>query len=430
MAGTLALNVEILGEFKKLTSATQGAEGSLKGLQDKVASFSTNINRIVGALGITLSFQALIDGAKASVEAASDLEQQFGALDSIFKGNADEMKVFSKEMNEIGLSSADAARQSSLIGSLLKGNGLTIEDTAEKTKNLVKLAGDLAATFGGPTADAVSAISSLLKGERDPIERYGVSLKAVDVEAQKLVDAKNGLVFASEREADINATLTLLYQKTADAQGQSAREADSYAGVMGSLTAKFTDMQAEIGQALLPVLTEFSEWLQTPEGEAKLQEIVDGIVAIIEQLVAAVEFVDENKDWLVPMVVAIGAVTTAWNVATGALNAYKTAAGITAVAGAAGAAGIAGAGVLGAAGVGAVAGGFMQGQALGQQSQIYAGSGFQQGGGLFGDAFQPTQNIVINNNVTAKTDATPYDIAQAINRANRATGTNLIRNAQ
>jgi hypothetical protein len=130
------------------------------------------------------------------------------------------------------------------------------------------------------------------------------------------------------------------------------------------------------------------------------------------------------------MVVAIGAVTTAWNVATGALNAYKTAAGITAVAGAAGAAGIAGAGVLGAAGVGAVAGGFMQGQALGQQSQIYAGSGFQQGGGLFGDAFQPTQNIVINNNVTAKTDATPYDIAQAINRANRATGTNLIRNAQ
>jgi hypothetical protein len=424
---TLALNVEILGEFQKLTKATQGAEGTLKGLQDKIGGFATNVNRIVGALGITLSFNAIIQGAKQSVEAASDLEQQFGALDSIFKGNSDEMKVFSKEMNEIGLSSADAARQSALIGALLKGNGLTIEDTTKKTKDLVVIAGDLAATFGGTTADAVSAISSLLKGERDPIERYGVSLKQVDVNAQMLTDAKNGLVFASEREASINATLTLLLEKTADAQGQAAREADTYAGVTGALTAKFQDMQAEIGTALLPVLSEFSAWLQTPEGEAKLQEIVDGIVEIIEQIVAAVEFVDQNKDWLVPMVVAIGAVTTAWNVATGALNAYKTAAGISAVAGAAGAAGIAGAGILGAAGVGAATGGFMQGQVLAQQSEIYAGSGFQQGGRLFGDAFQPTQNVVINNNVTARTDATAQEIANAINRANKATGTNLIR---
>jgi hypothetical protein len=424
MAGTLALNVEILGEFKKLTSATKGAEGSLKGLQDKVSGFSTNISRIVGALGITLGFSALIQGAKDSVEAASDLEQQFGALDSIFKGNADEMKLFSKEMNEIGLSSADAARQSSLIGALLKGNGLTIEDTAEKTKGLVQLAGDLAATFGGPTADAVSAISSLLKGERDPIERYGVSLKALDVEAQKLEDAKNGLVFASEKEADINATLTLLYQKTTDAQGQAARESESYAGVTGALTAKFTDMQAEIGQALLPVLSEFSAWLQTPEGEAKLQEIVDGIVEIIENLIALVTWVDENQDWLVPMVVAIGTVTTAWNVATAAVTGFKTAAGLAAIAGVSTAVGAGTVGTLGIAGAGAAVGGFMQGETLGQQSRIYAGSGFQQGGGLFGNAFQSPS---VTNNISVKTDATAQEIADAINKANRASGTNLIR---
>jgi len=425
MAGTLALNVEILGEFKKLTQATQGAENSLKGLQDKVGGFATNITKIVGALGITLGFNALIQGAKDAVNAASDLEQQFGALDSIFKTSADEMQVFSKEMNEIGLSTADAARQSSLIGALLKGNGLTIKDTAEKTQDLVRLAGDLAATFGGPTSDAVAAISSLLRGERDPIERYGVSLKQLDVDARMLEDAKNGLVFASEKEASINATLALLYDKTTDAQGQAARESDSYAAVTARLNAKFEDMSAEIGMALLPVLTEFSEWLETPEGEAKLQAIVDGIVKIIEELVAAIEFVDQNKDWLVPMVVAIGAVTTAWNLATGALNAYKTAAGIAAVAGAAGAAGIAGAGVLGAAGVGAAAGGFMQGQVVGQTANIYSGgTRFEEGRGLFGDAFKaPT----ITNNITVRTDATAKEIADAINRANRASGTNLIR---
>jgi len=433
MAGTLALNVEILGEFQKLTKATQGAEGSLKGLQDKVGGFATNISRIVGTLGITLGFGALIQGAKDSVNAASDLEQQFGALDSIFKGNSGEMKVFAKDMNEIGLSSADAARQSSLIGSLLKGNGLTIEDTADKTKDLVKLAGDLAATFGGPTADAVSAISSLLKGERDPIEKYGVSLKAVDVEAQKLTDSKNGLVYETEKEADIQATLTLLYDKTRDAQGQASRESDTYAGVTGRLTAKFEDMSAEIGMALLPFLTQLSEWLETPEGEAKLQAIVDGIVKIIEELIKAIEFIDQNKDWLVPMVIAIGTVTTAWNIATGALEAYKTAAGIAALTSAGGAAVVAGAGILGAAGVGAAAGGYMQGVALAEASQLYGPADFSPGGGgLFPGAFEgfpgARQAPVINNNISVRTSATAEEIASAINRANRATGTNLIRN--
>jgi hypothetical protein len=429
MANSLILNVEILGEFQKLTKATQGAENSLKGLQDKVSGFASNISRVVGALGITLGFTALVQGAKDAVNAASDLEQQFGALDSIFKTSADEMKVFSKEMNEIGLSSADAARQSSLIGALLKGNGLTIEDTADKTKDLVRLAGDLAATFGGPTADAVSAISSLLKGERDPIERYGVSLKQLDVNARMLEDSKNGLVFASEKEAAINATLSLLYEKTTDAQGQAARESDTYAGVTGRLTAKFEDMSAQIGTALLPLLTEFSEWLASPEGEAKLQEIVDGIVEIITEMSKAVAWVIENKDWLVPMVTAIGGVTAAWNVATAAVNAFKAAAGIKVIAAAVGVAGAASATVLGTAGAGAALGGFYQGQALAEQTKIYAGDpakGYKETGRLFGDAFtnpKPTQNVTINVN---KGNVTAEEIANAIRKANKVTGTNVL----
>jgi hypothetical protein len=425
MAGTLALNVEILGEFKKLTSATQGAESSLKGLQDKVGGFATNITKIVGALGITLGFSALIQGAKDAVNAASDLEQQFGALDAIFKGNSGEMKVFSKEMNEIGLSSADAARQSAYLGAMLKGNGLSLEDTTDKTKDLVKLAGDLAATYGGPTAEAVSAIASLMRGERDPIERYGVSLKQVDVNAQMLTDAKNGLVFASEKEAAMQATLTLLYDKTKDAQGQAAREADTYAGVTGRLTAMFEDMSAEVGQALLPVLTDFSTWLATPEGQAKLQDIVDGIVDIIGKMVEAVVWVEENKDWLVPMVVAIGGVTTAWNVATAAVNGFKAAAGIAAIAGVTGAVGAGTVGVLGIAGAGAAAGGYMQGQALVEAQKTYPKPDFSPGGGgLFPGAFG--RNVPTNQNVTINVNQgniTAQEIYDKLRRLNKASGT-------
>jgi hypothetical protein len=216
----------------------------------------------------------------------------------------------------------------------------------------------------------------------------------------------------------------LLYDKTTDAQGQAARESDTYAGVTAALTAKFTDMQVEIGQALLPVLTEFSEWLQTPEGEAKLQEIVDGIVAIIEEGVKLVAWVDKNKGWLVPMVVAIGTLTTAWNVATAAANTYKAAALLAAGAGVAGATAVGvGAGLAGV-GAGAAVGGYMEGVTKGQQSKIYAGTGFQQGGKLFGDAFQqPKQNVTININ---KGNVTAKEIASAVQKGAKTSGAPFI----
>jgi hypothetical protein len=180
-------------------------------------------------------------------------------------------------------------------------------------------------------------------------------------------------------------------------------------------------MQEQVGMALLPVLEKFSTWLATPEGQAKLQEIVDGIVAIIEEGIKLVAWVDKNKNWLVPMVVAIGAVTTAWNIATGAANAYKAAALLAGAVGAVGA-GV-GAGLAGV-GAGAAVGGFMEGAAKGQQSKIYAGTGFQQGGKLFGDAFQqPKQNVTININ---KGNVTAKEIADAVNKGTKVGGAPIL----
>jgi hypothetical protein len=67
---SLVLNVEILGEFKKLTAATQGAQNSLSGLQKRANSVARGIGRVVGALGLTLGFQAMVRGFKDATQAA------------------------------------------------------------------------------------------------------------------------------------------------------------------------------------------------------------------------------------------------------------------------------------------------------------------------------------------------------------------------
>ena len=102
-----------------------------------------------------------------------------------------------------------------------------------------------------------------------------------------------------------------------------------------------------------------------------MQEIVDGLKAVITQGVKLVQWVIDNKDWLVPMVTAIGGLTIAWNLALGAAKAYAAFAGLGAIGGAAG---LGAAGAIGAIGAGAAVGGFMQGQQTFQNAEIYSQS--------------------------------------------------------
>jgi len=392
MAGSLLLNVEILGEFKKLTAATQGAKGQLEGLNKTTQAISGGMIKALGAIGVGFSLgfikQQFEEASKAAIEDVKSMEILSIAMTNTGKATKAQVAEAEESIRVMQLQNAVAddvlrpAYQKLFIatGDVTKSSKLlqvALDASAATGKDLDSVSQAMAKSLAGSDTALLKLIPSL-KGAEDPLAQLEATFKG-----------------AAEAAADTDP-----YQR---------------------MNIIFGEMQEQIGMALLPLLNDFSEWLTTPEGQAKLQEIVDGIVAIIEQLIYAVQWVDDNKDWLVPMVVAIGGVTTAWQLATTALNTYKAAAGIaTAI----GVAGFAGGSVLAAAGTGAAAGGFLQGQALEQQSRIYAGESFQQGGRLFGNAFQPpSQNVTINVN---KGNVTAQEIADAIRKANRVTGTNVL----
>jgi hypothetical protein len=401
MAGTLALNVEILGEFKKLTQATKGAQGTLGNLNKTASKISSGMNKAFGAIGVGFSLAILVDQFKqasvAAVEEVKSMKLLETAMINTGKAtafNVSEAEQFIKSMM-IQTSIADDALRPAYQKLFIATGDVT------KSNRLLKIALDASAGTGKDLDAVTQAMARSLAGNDVALNRLIPSLKGVKDPMGEL-------------------------ERTFKGAAEAAANTDPYK----RMQIIFGEMQEQIGMALLPLLNQFSDWLATPEGQAKLEEIVNGIVAIIEQLVAAIAFIDENKDWLVPMVIGIAAVTTAWNVATAALTAYKTAAGISAVAGAGGAAALAGAGLLGAVGVGAAVGGFQQGQVVGQTGNLYTGGQRYQGAGtLFGGAFQaPTtnnQNVTINVN---NGNVNAQQIANAINRRNRSTGTNVIRN--
>jgi len=164
----------------------KGSKAAAKDIQKLGAKFDAYGKKAARAFGVAAaaSAAAAIKIGKDAVMAASDVSQQFGALDAVFGSNSVQLKEFSKSMVDYGLSTADAARYAALLGTQLTGLGMTQEDAIARTKELEILAADLAATYGGTTADAVAALSSTFKGEYNPIERYGVALRKSDITAR------------------------------------------------------------------------------------------------------------------------------------------------------------------------------------------------------------------------------------------------------
>lgn len=233
------------------------AKDGLSGL-DKTESKIGRVGKVAGG-ALVAGFAAAGTAAGvlgvAAGKAGSDLEQSIGAIDAIFKGNADQMHTWAKgAAQDVGLTRDEFNGLGTLIGAQLKNGGTAMDELAPKTNELIGLGADLSSMFGGDTKTAVEALSSALKGERDPIEKYGVSLNQASIDAKAAELGFDKVGGALSAEANQAATLALIMDQTTDAHGNFAKESNTVAGQQQRLMASVKNLVAELGLKMLPIL--------------------------------------------------------------------------------------------------------------------------------------------------------------------------------
>lgn len=383
---SLILGVEILGEYKQLTAATKGAQSQLSALNKRTKAISNGMNRAFAAIGVGFSLaiitRELEEAGKAAVEDTKSMNLLALAMENSANATKSQIAQAEKAINRMQFQAGVADDQlRPAYQKLFIATGSVTE-----SNRLLAIALDASAATG-KGLDAVS-------------QAMAKSLAGSDTALVKLIPSLKG---AKDPMAELEATFK--------GAAEAAANTDPYA----RMQVLFGEMQEQIGMALLPTLNKLSAWLATPEGQAKLQALVDFAVLIVAKFGDMASWVAENKDWLVPMVVAIGAVTTAFKVATAAVEAFKTASLL------AGVIGSSAAGAAGAIGAGAAIGGFQQGQTLGQQSQIY-GQGFKQ---LGSSVLGKNSGTTVNINVKTVTDA--KSVIKSVSQFEKATGTTLAK---
>lgn len=265
MAGSLVLGVEIIGEFKKLADATMGSQKSLNGLEQNAAKISKGINTALGAIGIGFSLNFLVNEFKDSTKAAIEDQKSKVLLTKALKDN---LAVTDAQVDSIEQYIGKTQIATSITDDQLRPAfaklAIATKDT-DKAMRLMSIATDVAAGTGKNLDAVVQAMARSLAGSDTALNRLVPSVKGA---------------------ADPIAELEKLFKGAAEA----AADTDPYA----RMQIIFGEMQEQIGTALLPVLEEFSEWLSTPEGQEKLQEIVDGIVDMVGEFTKFVEYLDQR----------------------------------------------------------------------------------------------------------------------------------------
>ena len=294
MAGKGAvLAIRIISDASKAGKGFDDAAG-------RVARFQGGLDRASAAAGGVLAAVGAV--ATQAYKDASALEQSSGAVASVYgKHSAAIVAQAEAAADAVGLSQNAYQELSSVLGAQLSSMGYAGKELTDQNQALIQTGADLAATFGGSTSDAVAAISSLMRGERDPIEKYGIAISQAAVDAQTLALGLDTSTPAAKRAADAQATLALLTQQSSAAQGAFAREADTAAGQTERAKAAFENASAQLGQALLPLVT-----------------------AGAQKLAALAGMVSRNSDVIIPLTVGIGGLAAAILVANAVLRAYTT----------------------------------------------------------------------------------------------------------
>lgn len=240
-------------ELKAVGSTAQREVGRVENTSAKVSSTLTTI----GVAAMTAG-GAVAAGLWKASQAASDLSEASSKAGVIFGRSSTEIDQFAANAAaKLGMSKREALDAASTFATFGKAAGLTGADLTGFSTKLATLGADLASFFNTAPEDAVTAIGAALRGESEPIRRYGVLLNEATLRNEAF---KAGLIASTAQaltpQQRTLAAYRVILQQTSDAQGDFARTSDGMANSQKIATAQFNDALANFGEAAQPAFTE------------------------------------------------------------------------------------------------------------------------------------------------------------------------------
>lgn len=254
------IQVKVEADTTGLKTGLDQAKAGIKGIDDSVktanngmANFTANLKRVGTALGVTFAAAKIVDFAKQSVLASSDMNESLSKVQVVFGNTAQSVIDFSKtSASAMGMSSQETLEAAGTYGNLFQALGVTKDKSQEMSVNMVKLAADLGSFNNMSVTDSLNALRSGLSGETEPLKRFGISLNDTILKNKAFAMGFGEIKGVMDPAIKSQVIYATVMEQTTKAQGDYLRTAEGAANTMKSLSAQFQNAKVVVGDLLMP----------------------------------------------------------------------------------------------------------------------------------------------------------------------------------
>jgi len=284
--------------------APQVQKDAEKAGDDAGKGFGSHFVKALAVVGVAITGLVVAAAVqiKQSVDLASDLNETVSKTQVIFGDASGAVVDFAKKaataMGQSEQTALDGAGAFAIYG---KSAGLTGNRLVEFSTKLTQLASDVGSFSNYDPSQVIDDFGAALRGEFDPVEKYGILLNDAVVRQEAL---KLGIVKTTKDaltpQQRVLAVQSLLFKQTTLAQGDFARTSGGLANQQRIVAAQMQNLRTEIGSAFIPAWISVA---QTLSGRVlpQLQKLwaVHGpqVAAIVERMAAKFDKWAASVNW-------------------------------------------------------------------------------------------------------------------------------------
>ena len=280
MATIPKVKVTFDADLTGLKQGTNQAEAELSSFEKGVAKFSAAAKAAFAAAAAAAAAYAVklgVDGVKAAIEdeqaqsrLAQTLEKAAGATNAQVKATEE---FISKMQLATGVS--DTQLRSAMGRLTLSTNDVT------KAQDLLALSLDISKATGKSVESVANALGKAYDGQTTALGKLGIGLSSSELKAMSFTQVQ-------QRLSDLFG-------------GAAARNAETFQGKIDIMKQRFAEFQEGIGNALIPVLLNLFNFIETRIGpaftffkEKVIDPVSDAIMRNKDTFIGLFNFVKDN----------------------------------------------------------------------------------------------------------------------------------------
>jgi hypothetical protein len=200
----------------------------------------------LGAMGLA---------AKAAISDASDLSESLNKTSVVFGKSATGIESWADTASTaMGLAKADALDMAANLGGMFQDAGKSAAEAAKLSQALIQRSADLGSMFNVDPTQASEKLQAALRGEYEGARALNLQLSDAVIKqfAYKKGIAATGSELTEAQK--VQARYGVIMERSSRAAGDFSATSDGVANSQRILAAEFTNLKADLGQALLPVV--------------------------------------------------------------------------------------------------------------------------------------------------------------------------------